>query len=69
MTESTPVEKKEEPVNPCSETPANVSSKIIAIYEKIDTGEFSTEEAMSKIADVLKENRQAKLDCLKKLGL
>lgn len=50
-------------------TDLDLNSKVISIYEKIDNGELSTEDAITQINDILKKKRQAKLDCLKRLGL
>jgi hypothetical protein len=68
MTE-TPCEKKDEPGSPCSEPPTDTISQIMEAYNKMDSGELSPEDAGSKITEILKANRQKKLDCLKKLGL
>lgn len=70
MTETPPCEKKEEkPNSPCSEPPTDVISQVMDTYDKMDKGELPVEDAANKITEILKTNRQKKLDCLKKLGL
>lgn len=67
MTETS--EKKENDQTPCSEPSTDLPTKIMAIYGQIDEGKLTVEEATNQMAELLKERRQAKLDCLKKLGL
>lgn len=70
MTETPPCEKKDEqPGSPCSEPPTDTVSQIMETYNKMDTGEIPVEDAANKITEILKANRQKKLDCLKNLGL
>ena len=70
MTEA-PCEKKEEqpPGSPCSEPPTDTVSQIMEIYNKMDAGKLTVEDVGNKITEILKANRQKKLECLKNLGL
>ena len=72
MTETEPpCEKKSTPENPnpCAVPPTDAISKIMDTYNKMDAGEITVEDAGVKITDILKTQRQKKIDCLKNLGV